>query len=97
MDAPPPPEIRRVDFSQFHPLDHRIWACRWYPGGRIRHLQYLWQFKWDGNVHRNVHCRLGHHRGGWAWRRSGPNAKAFYACADCWKDLDPPRRDEQSR
>lgn len=39
-----------LDFSEFHPLDHTIWECRNYPGGRRRHLQYRWDFQWSESI-----------------------------------------------
>lgn len=35
----------KLDFSQYHPLDHPIWRCRGYTGGPRKHLDYWWAFK----------------------------------------------------
>jgi hypothetical protein len=35
----------KLDFSQYHPLDHSIRQCSGYPGGRRRHLSHRWQFQ----------------------------------------------------
>jgi hypothetical protein len=36
----------KIDFSQFHPLDHSLARCYGYPGGWRTHLQYRWEFQW---------------------------------------------------
>lgn len=58
---------RQVDFSQFHPLMHRIGSktCRGYYGGTRRHLQIWWWYKFDYKPvdlwHRWVLCHLNRH------------------------------------
>jgi len=44
----------KLDFSRFHPLDHRPWECwqrnRWAPmyGKTWTHLKYWWMYKRPG-------------------------------------------------
>lgn len=49
MDAPLAPDIRRFDFSVFHPQDHRAWddRCRTLPGGGRRHLRDWWDYRFE--------------------------------------------------
>lgn len=53
----------KLDFSQFHPLDHNLWECRGYPGGRQRHLSFRWEYMWRPAL--RVHWR--HLTGRHAW------------------------------
>lgn len=69
---------KRLDFKQFHPLDHwpwerRCWSRKARPGwktpfygGPLYHLRIAWEYKHRENLidwwHRLVLCRLGHHR-----------------------------------
>lgn len=67
------PKRPRLDFSEFHPLDHSLLNCIGYPGGRKRHLRYRWDYQWQEKIESILYapwCLLGHHRW-WAWYR-GP-------------------------
>lgn len=48
MEYREPPGLagKRLDLSEFHPLDHRVWErrCREFPGSRRRHLKLRWTF-----------------------------------------------------
>lgn len=48
-----PPDIRRLDFSRFHPQDHRAFArrCRSLPGGGPRHLRDWWDYRFEHHPH----------------------------------------------
>lgn len=71
----------KLDFSEYHPLDHPLWACKGYPGGWRRHLDYSWDFIWKGRVRKATLCRAGLHR--WmVWTRAVDNSK-FVRCLDC--------------
>lgn len=71
MTSQPPPDFTasQLDFSQFHPLDHRLWQCSGYPGGKRTHLQYRWQFQWRDEIGRWLLCPLGRHAWVTWWRR----------------------------
>jgi hypothetical protein len=83
-----PPNIKSLDFSQFHPLNHTVWACRDYPGGRRRHLTYRWDFQWRHRVRAWTLCRVGRHD--WTqWYRGRDWAPAGVTCSACDKDQPP--------
>lgn len=82
--------MAKLDFSQFHPLDHRPGdaRCRAHYGGWRRHLKLAWEFhRRDqvlGPIRRLLYCPLGRHR--WqVWYtnpENGPtNVKPM--CTDC--------------
>ena len=54
----------KIDFSEFHPLDHNVLQCRDYPGGRRRHVAYRWEFQ----IRDRIHGRLLHMVGRHDWR-----------------------------
>lgn len=54
----------KLDMSQFHPLDHNLWQCRGYPGGRRRHVEIAWDYVWRPEI--KVHWR--HLTGRHLWR-----------------------------
>jgi hypothetical protein len=81
----PPPEIRKLDFSQFHPLDHSVFRCRDYPGGRRRHLAYRWEFQWREHLGGWFLCPFGRHHWGKWWTR-GPDAASGMHCTRCFAD-----------
>jgi hypothetical protein len=80
-----PPEIRKLDFSQFHPLDHTVWECTGYPGGRRRHLKFRWQFVWKDKLRAMTFCRVGRHSWAKWWDRQGNTG---LHCVSCFKDKD---------
>jgi hypothetical protein len=83
-----PPNIRELDFSEFHPLDHTPGSryCRELPGGTRNHLSLAWQFKWSMNLAAATRCRIGrHHKSEW-WDRH--RDKPEFRCWDCGKKLD---------
>jgi hypothetical protein len=78
----------KLDFSQFHPLDHSVWACRDYPGGRRTHLAYRWDFQWSGTVKRWTLCLLGKHEPvKWHPGPRCPDQAIHTACGNCYKEL----------
>ena len=82
-----PPEIRKLDFSEFHPLDHTLLGCRGYPGGWRRHLEYRWDFTTGPALRERTLCRLGRHRATQWWSRG----KTWTGCLDCDKQLSEPQ------
>lgn len=54
-------EIRDLDFSVYHPLDHHLFDCVGYPGGRIRHLVLCWEYQLRPELRRLTLCKLGLH------------------------------------
>jgi hypothetical protein len=73
---PPKVDPKKLDFSEFHPLMHRLGSreCRSYYGGPKRHVQIWWWYKFEykpKNVwHRWVLCRLGRHVPMTGWSRA---------------------------
>jgi hypothetical protein len=82
----PPPEIRELDFSEFHPLDHLPGSarCRELPGGIRNHLAMAWEYKWRREVAVQTLCRIGRHHECNAWQRSRGE---FRSCWNCLKTL----------
>ena len=63
----------KLDFSQFHPLDHSLARCHGYPGGWRAHLRYRWEFQWrEDLVTRWLHLTGRHHWIGFASRTVTP-------------------------
>jgi hypothetical protein len=82
-----PPVVKHLDFSQFHPLDHSVWECRGYPGGRRRHLQYRWDFQWRDRLRGMTLCLIGKHA--WVhWWRGQTGESAGIVCRGCEKEKD---------
>lgn len=73
----------RLDFSQYHPLDHWPWSprCHTFYGGGRHHLIIAWQYRRRDEVigvfARWTTCFIGHHK--WqVWRRGrGPIGAAL--------------------
>jgi hypothetical protein len=78
------PFIKKLDFSEFHPLDHSVWECRGYPGGRRVHLRYRWDFQWRDELHAKFLCPLGRHRRV-EWFGRGESG---FCCGACSKDME---------
>lgn len=58
-----------LDFSEFHPLDHSLWECKGYPGGRRRHLRFRWDYQWSEELGiRWAHLRGTHDWAAYAYR-----------------------------
>lgn len=66
----------KLDFSIFHPLDHKPFSkrCRSFHGGSRNHLQLLWDFKWQipTKIRKFTRCRLGQHEYG-PWFKGPPD------------------------
>lgn len=68
--------MTKLDFSEFHPLDHSAFAvrCARYPGGFWRHVKfwalYQYQFPWEVAWHR-LNCARARHDL-WEFYRSLP-------------------------
>lgn len=67
----------KLDFSQFHPLDHYPWQrrCREFYGGPARHVYLAWTYRYRDRItgllwFRWARCPFGAHR--WQVWRSGP-------------------------
>jgi hypothetical protein len=75
----------KVDFSQFHPLDHPIWRCSGYPGGPRRHVELWWLFM--GREWVNVKWKHATRRHEWQpyARRDRVDREWIYSvvCAGC--------------
>ena len=90
------PGGRKLDFSQFHPLDHRPFdeRCRSFYGGGVRHLQLWWWYKFDYKPdqlwHRWVLCRLNRHERSRFKRRPAVDApwEHGHLCRWCLTMLD---------
>jgi hypothetical protein len=93
MEYREPPGLRgkTVDFSEFHPLDHRIWEerCRVLPGGRRRHRELRWTYVTKPALRSWTTCRLGLHKPGQAWRPGpgGVGTVTWTVCVCCDKRL----------
>lgn len=75
-----------LDFSQFHPLDHRPGdqRCRQLPGSWRNHLALAWRFKWSKTVAVATLCRARLHQPVQAWsNKHGDHTM----CKNCWKYL----------
>lgn len=92
-DMSDPQEIRELDFSQAHFLDHSLWTCGSHPetqtGGRRRHIAYAWDFLWKPQLFAWTLCRIGRHKPVKGWRGRRSDASIFIACANCAKMLNP--------
>jgi hypothetical protein len=79
-----------LDFSRFHPLDHRPGGarCRSLYGGTRNHLVMAWQFKWSARLRELTLCRLGWHERCTAtsYNSDGTERKR-QACWSCGADL----------
>lgn len=87
-----PPDLsgKKLDFSQAHFLDHRIWECHKYQyaaGGWRTHLSHRWQFQWRNRVMALTRCKVGWHRPTQFWQGRPPNALTWSGCIHCWKQL----------
>ena len=78
--------IPKLDFSKFHPLDHRLGAvrCRELPGGSWQHFRLIWTYRWRDRLRwpwrRLVLCPLGKHDFELGWQRIGDQ---WISGADC--------------
>lgn len=79
-----------LDFSIFHPLDHRLGnaRCRSFPGGSRQHLVLWWEYqcRWRPDVlWHKVLCRTGHHdiRGGQSLTIMGREVQVQRSCVWC--------------
>lgn len=79
----PDAEFKNVSFSQFHPIMHSFWKCKGWPGGRRRHLAYLWKYRWKDRIRAQTTCRLGRHDPVSWYDRNGNLDRR--ACRYCWK------------
>lgn len=76
------PSFDKIDFSEFHPLDHSIFVCSGYPGGRKTHLKYWWEFKGEWALKAHTLCKIGrHHPVTWQRRDLPPEER----CLHCGK------------
>lgn len=83
----PPGPIKKLDFSEFHPLDHNLRDCIGYPGGRWTHIKYRWEFQIRDEVRAWTTCKLGLHLYGATWRGGGrtshPSEYLGHRCVYC--------------
>ena len=97
-------EIKHLDFSEFHPLDHWPWQRRcwsnklqggWetpFYGGPIHHVKLSWQFKWREQVlFRPLHVVFGKHHFQ-TWHNEAKGYKTY--CIFCSEER-PTRKDEE--
>ena len=90
-------EIKKIDFSQFHPLDHWMLTkrCREMYGGWRTHWKYGWAFKWKDDIRRHTLCLVGIHKAQ-QWTRVN-TGKVSFSCRGCGKkmpDVPPHERRE---
>lgn len=63
-----PPNIKHIEFGDdFHPLFHRIWQCRGWPGGPRQHIYLTWNYRWDRG--QRFWCFFGSHNPVQWWKR----------------------------
>jgi hypothetical protein len=78
----------KLDFSEFHPLDHSPGGRRrrQLPGGLRNHLHLAWTFKWSEQLRRATLCRMGRHHWctGWTLRLG-----ECRICSGCWQAREP--------
>lgn len=69
------PNIKKLDFSQFHPLDHMPFTseCRGYYGGGKGHFLLLWEYRWRRRIITHTLCQINHHEwcDGWIKDKMG--------------------------
>jgi hypothetical protein len=93
MEYREPPNLAgtRLDFSEFHPLDHGVWEarCGELPGGRRRHIDLQWTYVVRPAVYAATSCRLGRHNPGQAWERGsgGDRQVTWTLCVHCGRRL----------
>jgi hypothetical protein len=88
--------MSKLDFSEFHPLDHSIfdpYCWGWY-GGIKQHIILWWHYQLDldAKIHRTFFCARGKHTKTpyWKGRRFGENVPPTgYMCTYCEKELIP--------
>lgn len=85
------PDASKIDFSQWHPLDHWPFTsrCRSFHGGGRHHIKITWEFRRKDDLHRPL-CKLGRHRYAWIWQRDRIDGvmsdwEAVLRCRHCWK------------
>jgi hypothetical protein len=90
---PPDFDSYKLDFSQFHPLDHRPLSrrCRAHYGGLWRHLWLVWHFQWEmpSRIKRITHCWRGDHCYR-PWFRGDGHGRTVYGgrhCCWCHEDM----------
>ena len=89
-------KIGKLDFSEYHPLDHSVFECKGYPGGKRRHLQYRWEFQVEPAISAAFHkplCAVGLHDSEPWWQGSefGEGVKPKgYMCRHCRRKLNAP-------
>ena len=86
-DYQEPPEIKSIDFSEFHPLDHSLLRCSNYAGGRRRHLDYWWTYQGEPGLRARTLCLVGLHRPTQVWSRQ----RTWTGCMDCDRRLSTPQ------
>lgn len=85
--GPPRIDADRLDFSQFHPLDHFLGSrrCRSMYGSWRNHLSMEWEYRWRPWLTSQTLCRIGRHSIANAWRRSTPDDEwtSWRVCRNC--------------
>jgi hypothetical protein len=72
-----------LDFSDYHPLDHRPWQCGDLPGGWRRHASLAWEFRWEPILRSYTLCLIGLHRMTTATRATG---EVTQICIKCFRE-----------
>lgn len=91
MAQPPEIDPNKLDFSQFHPLDHYLWEpyCRELYGGPLNHAQLWWEYKATHWLHEKTLCRIGLHTYTETWKREQDGTyDEWLSCVYCWKDKE---------
>ena len=83
-EGPPRIDPDKLDFSQFHPIDH-YWfepRCKELYGKRRIHFKYAWEFIHLPRLKSWTLCKVGRHNYVQWWRHEQP---LFEACSYCSK------------
>jgi hypothetical protein len=91
-----PPDMRELDFSRFHPLDHYPLGCwrrnKLEPiyGKTWTHVKHAWAYKWKQQLRSATTCQAGiGHRYSAGWYRDGGEWKRMpERCIWCWRRKD---------
>lgn len=85
-----PPQIdpEKLDFSEFHPLDHSLFQC----DDKKKHWKLVWEFKWSGEIKRWTLCKIGIHNVGTVFKfKDGKPYKVWRSCIHCGKRKSNPQ------
>lgn len=80
-------EIRELDFSMFHPLDHWPFTreCASHYGGWRQHLHLAWEYRWKQEICSWTLCKIGKHKPS-KWTRPSTGETGI-GCWNCAKEV----------